>query len=226
MTEDVSRAVPPSPSGDQEPPADMPPLRALAGAALPADLSKDADHLAKLSDEALRNFGRVLTPTVLLPLSGELGELLARFCREHRIAEADLGRVLKVCRWLLREASALDLPIEDLRADIEAIWSEPRALSETLQQEYEPLKRALREQLLADALLKHGNVLIDVDWRLDQVTSDRHAAKLGTSVALVTLAYRDAERDRRLTLQLTPNKLDRLAQIFTALAQKTRLAAD
>ncbi len=120
----------------------------------------------------------------------------------------------------------MDLSVDELGEDLALVWPSPggSALCEALRRAYEPIKALLRAELIGDSLLKHGNVLTDVDWRLDALLSERQAAKLGVPVALVTLAYRDAERSRRLTLQITPDKLERLAQIFGALAQKIRLS--
>jgi hypothetical protein len=121
----------------------------------------------------------------------------------------------------------MDLSVEELAEDLALLWPAPSGslLGDALRRGYEQLKAVLRAELIGEALLKHGNVLTDVDWRLDAMVSERQAAKLAVPVALVTLAYRDGERGRRLTLQITPDKLERLAQIFGALAQKIRLSA-
>ena len=54
------------------------------------------------------------------------------------------------------------------------------------------------------------------------VAADRHAPKLMAPLALVTLSYRDAGGPGRLTLQLLPEQLSRLQQVFSALAQRTQ----
>jgi len=200
-------------------------LHCLAGDVLPSNMHKDAGRVRKLSDGVLDEMDHVVRACVLQPMTPEIGEQLSRFCQQHEVAEADLGGVLKVCGWLLREASKLDLSTEDLVADATKIWHQHPRVVQTLAEEYGTFKQAYREELLSNALVRHGNVLVDVDWRVDNVTSERTAAKLDASIALVTLAYRDAERSGRLTLQITPDRLARLAQIFGALARKTHLAA-
>jgi hypothetical protein len=207
--------------GDPGPPPIR--LRCLAGAALPEELRRDAERLDKLSPAALASMGELLQACALLPLTRDLGEALSRFCLKHELAEADLGRIVNVCRWLLHEASAVDLSCQELAEDVAAIWPRPGALGDVLRKGYPAIKLGLREQLLGEALVRHGNVLVDVDWRLDTITGERHAPKLGVPIALVTLTYTGAEQARRLTLQVTPDKLERLAQIFAALAKKSRL---
>jgi hypothetical protein len=204
-------------------PDEAPPvrLRCLAGGAMPAELARDAQRLDRLNDGAVSALSEVLRSCVLEPMSAELGQKLSRLCLRHEIAEADLGHVIRAVRWLLREASAADLGEAALAADISAIWSDARRLSEVLLAHYGPIKQEIRRQLLEDALTKHGHVLVDVDWRVDMVTSDRRAARLMSPLALVTLSYRDADRSGRLTLQLLPEQLARLQQVFGALALRT-----
>lgn len=188
---------------------------------MPADLARDAQRLERLNDGAIAALGEVLPRCVLEPMSAELGQQLSRLCLRHEIAEADLGYVVRAVRWLLREASAADLEGSALGADITAIWSEPRRLAEVLLGPYPAIKQEIRKQLLEDALLKHGNVLAEVDWRVDVVAADRKAARLMSPVALVTLSYKSADGPGRLTLQLLPEQLTRLQQLFGALALRT-----
>ncbi len=193
----------------------------LAGEAAPEDILRDATRLEKLSAAAIERLGPLLVRCVLEPMTQELGELLSRYCLQHEAAEADLGHVVKVCRWLLRNASAMDLPVEALEADARLLWNDNDAIVKTLQEVYPPINTQVRGELLKNTLVKHGNVLTDVDWRVDYVASDRHTPRINAHVAMVTLNYATASGEERLTLQMTPDHLQRLAQVFSALAQKT-----
>ncbi len=195
-------------------------LRCLHGDALSAEVVRDAQRFSKLTDGALAAVGGLLAPLVLEPMSNELATSLSRLCVRHEVAEADLGHVLKVFRYLFKEAAASDLSREDFETDLRAIWPEPRALGEAAVANFDLVKRELRKKLLEETLLKHGNVLLDVDWRVDFVASDRQSSKLMLPLALVTLRYRDADRESRLTLQLLPEQLKRLEQMFGALSQR------
>ena len=197
-------------------------LRCLAGGAMPDDMRRDATRLDKLTDSLFGALPAVLGALVIDPMTADLGQQLTRMCLRHEVAEADVGYVMRVVRWLMREAAAADLDRGALEQDMRTIWRDPRGLLDVVLNGYEPIKNELRRQLLNDALLKHGNVLVDMDWRVDIVAADRHAAKLMSPLAMVTLSYRDAEATRRLTLQLLPDQLARLSQVFGALAQRTR----
>ncbi len=201
-------------------------LHCLSGGALPDELRKEASRIDRLPDRVSAELGPIVKSCVLQPMTPEVGDQLSRFCVQHEVAEADLGGVLKVCGWLLREASALDLTTEQLGQDVATIFGDKAEVANVLQGEYGPFKRSVREQLLNEALTNHGNVLVDVDWRVDRVVTERSAAKINSAVALVTLAYQHADGTGRLTLQITPDRLARLAQVFGALAQKTVLAGE
>ena len=188
---------------------------------MPDELHRDAQRLDKLTDRLLAALPAVLSACVLEPMSPELGQELNRLCVRTEVAEADLGHVIRAVRWLVREAAGMNLDKDALEADIFTIWKEPRALAGLLLSKYDAMKQEYRKQLLQDTLLKHGNVLVDVDWRVDVVTTDKHAPTLMSSLALVTFAYRNAEGTGRLTLQLPPEQLARLQQVFGALAQRT-----
>lgn len=197
-------------------------LRCLGGGAMPDEMRLSASRLDKLTDSLFGALPSMLGALVIEPMNAEMGQQLTRMCLRHEVAEADLGHVIRAVRWLMREAAACDLDGAALESDVRAIWKEPRGLLDVILNAYEPIKQEVRRALLNDALTKHGNVLVDVDWRVDIVAADRHAAKLMSPLALVTLSYRDAEANRRLSLQLLPDQLARLAQVFAALAQRTR----
>jgi len=195
-------------------------LHCLAGGALNDDAAESAKRVVKLTASARLALGNVLHASVSGSMTPELSERLSRFCLTHEVAEADLGHVLRVCRLLLREASALDLSKEDFEQDVNAVFGSPDALLEVMLREYELVRPAMRTALLTESLVKHGNVLVDVDWRVDVLASDRHAPRLGVPIALVTLQYRNAEHSDRLTLQLTHEQLQRLEQVLGGLAQR------
>ena len=200
-------------------------LRCLGGGVAPAEMLEQSSRVDKLTDGALANLWPVLHACVVRPMTTELGTELSKFALRYEMAEADLGHVIKISRWLLRSAASLALPKEAFAEDLQTVWSDPGKLGEVLLEHYDAVVSELRQQLLAEALVRHGNVLVDVDWRIDQVTAERSAPKLQLPVALITLAYRGQDRSARLTLQVTADKLARLSQIFGALAQNVRTLA-
>ncbi|MEO7330517.1 MAG: hypothetical protein ABI193_18220 [Minicystis sp.] len=82
-------------------------LRCLAGGAMPEDLRRDAQRFDKLSDRLLSALPAVLFACVVQPMSPELGQELSRLCVRAEVAEADLGHVIRVVRWLVPPATSL-----------------------------------------------------------------------------------------------------------------------
>jgi CRP-like cAMP-binding protein len=207
-------------------------LRCLAGGAAPDHVSDSAARLARMTEAAIGNLSDVLRPCVVQKMTPEMAQRLSRYSVAHEVAEADLGHVVRVCIYLLREAAAANAPPGDLEADARTTFeraagdegSKPlhEAAVAMLLREYEALRPTLRTERIVDALVKHGNVLVDVDWRVDVVTTDRRALRLGTPVAIVTFAYRNADKNERLTLQFTPEQLDQMEKMFGALAQRAK----
>jgi hypothetical protein len=195
-------------------------LRALAGGAAPDDMVESASRSGKLHAGALKELGSVLRSCLVTPPAADLGQRLSRYCVANEIAEADLGHVIRACRFLIREACSIDLSLDEFAADVVALFGDRAELVTQIRGEYELARPAMRRDLVVDALMKHGNVLEDIDWRVDVVATDRHAARLGVPVAMVTLAYRNAKETDRLTVQLTAEQLARLQSLFGALAQK------
>ncbi len=197
-------------------------LRCLGGQPTPEDISEDAARVSKLSDAATQELWSVIEPCVLQPMSPVLEQRLTAFCQHFELAEADLGHTVRIVCFLLRHAAAIHLPRAQFAEDLEAMWPSQRALHAALLEPYEGVIHKLREGLLADALVKHGNVLVDIDWRVDRVIGAKPAPRIDLPVALVTLAYRKSSGDDRLTLQMTPEQLARAASVFTALARETQ----
>ena len=201
-------------------------LRALAGGEVPEEQLAASQRAERLSTRARAALTELLRPTVMGPMNQALAEQLSGFCLRHEIAEADLGHLLKICRWLLNQAASADLTPDALEEDIQLLWKSPGPLRDVLLSTYEHVKPTLRARLVGEALIQHGNILNDIDWRIDQLRSDRHAHRLDVPIAVVTLSHQTADTKGRLTLQLTVADLQRLAGTFAALAQKTQLAAD
>ena len=196
-------------------------LRCLAGDALPEELGRDSQRAARLNEGAVVAIAPLLRALVLDPMTPELGEHLSRLCVRHEVAEADLGHVVKVARWLLREASAADLSNAELEADARAIGLNPSSFRRS-----RPATTASRRcSGSASSTTRWSSTATSSSTSTGAsilVSADRRAAKLVAPVAVVTLAYKSESGAGRLTLQLLPDQLARLEQLFGALAQRAR----
>ena len=200
-------------------------LRCLAGGAAPDDLAAEAARANKLSAAAVDDLWRVVEPCLIGTVTPELDRELGSFCRHHELAEADLGHVIRIACFLLRNAAALNLDERPFEEDLRAVFPTADRLQAMLRARYAPAKARIRAHLLRDAMEKHGNVLTDIDWRVDRVVAGSGAPHIDLPVGLVTFSYAHRGQNEHLTLHMTPDHLESAAKVLTALAQETRRLA-
>jgi hypothetical protein len=189
-------------------------LQSLGGGEAPPDLPGDLRRLLRLPPAALSKLWQVLEPCVVVQdLSEETSRLLDVFCAAHRIDTDELGRVIKSCRFLIGEAARRDLSEDQLRSDLEALCPDTLLIHEVLLVGYGRAKAAIRQGLAVAALVGHGKLLLGADWRLDTIQTSAQGAKLGVSVAMLTLHYREGQENRRITLQVLPDMMGQLKGI-------------
>jgi len=189
------------------------PLSCLRGGAAPPDLGDDLRRMLRLPSEAAHALWQVLAPSLADKLTKEQEQLLDLFCAAYRIDDDDLARVLKACRFLVREGARIDLPAQALGEDIDRVCPDAPLVKELLLAGYETAKAQLRHDVLRAALADHGNLLIGAKWRLDAVQATEQATGLRSPVALLTLVYRDGPETKRLTLQVLPDMMGELKGI-------------
>lgn len=192
-------------------------LRCLSGRPCPDDVALHARSAAKLTRAAVEQLPTVLDACIVEPMSQPLATALTQFSLRHEIAEADLGRTLRACRFVVREASAADLDVTALAEDLALLFPDAKDLQGLVVARYEALKKKLRTTLFAAALAEHGAVLSDVAWRVDLIASTDEATRLMMPVAMVTLSYREHGTDRRLTLQVPRDVLAKLHDVTGAM---------
>lgn len=135
----------------------------------------------------------------------------------HRF-EANLSHVLaaaRTCAYLLRRAAEMNLSKAAFASDLERISGSDRAALELLEPRFESIRDALRIRLLEDTLADHGNVLVDFDWRIDEVRVSNHGEMLGIPVVFMNLKYRHGTEQKQLPLQLTPSAIASLKEFWT-----------
>jgi len=75
---------------------------------------------------------------------------------------------------------------------------------------YATVKKVVRSEVVRGALVDHGKVVVRVAWRVDHVGSSNRGANLNVPVAVLSLWYREGERQDHVTLQLPPDAMDEL----------------
>jgi hypothetical protein len=172
----------------------------------------DIGRLAALPPGARERLWEALGPSLSEPLPAPVEAVLDGFCQRHEVAGNELARVLKACRFLVREASRVDLPRAGFAADLAALGAGAE-VQRVLLAGYERGKAVVRGELLHAALAAHGKVLVGVDWRVDTVAASAGGAKLQAPVVMLTLRYEDGGRQERITLQAVPEALQELRRV-------------
>lgn len=189
-----------------------PPLHCCRGEPAPEGVVQGWGTLLAMRTSGQQAFVELLASSIVEPDERSLEAMLAGFCDAHDMQpEAVLG-ALKACQFLLQRSAALDLDAQLFIDDLQSLSSDDASGVRLVASRYLPLKRRIREHLLEQSLADHGNVLVDLDWRIDHVGSTDRAVNLNVPVVFLTLRVRDADRTERITLQLTARSVQMLRQ--------------
>jgi hypothetical protein len=190
-----------------------PRLYCLGGEHGPAGLGADLAVLARLPLEAVQRLWQVLAPSLGDTVSKELEQLLDLFCKTYRLDANELGRTIRACRFVVREAAQRDLTAGALAEDLERLCPRDPLVKQLVLAGYDPAKAYLRLEMLKAAVSDHGKLLVGIRWRLDQVQASERGLKLQMPVALVTLHYREGKDEGRMTLQVLPDMMKELETV-------------
>jgi len=152
----------------------------------------------------------LLGRTLLAPDSPENELLSEQFCKKHGEDRAKVLEAVRACDYLVRNATALNLPPDVFQQDLNTLSPGNPTAAAVIGSNYEGAKARLRHVIVEDSLADHGKVLVGIDWRVDHVTASDRGAQLDSSVVFLTMRYRDGDTVDRMTLQLTPQALQAL----------------
>ncbi len=190
-------------------------LNSLGGAEAPGDLPADLKLLSALPGPARERFWDVLFPALAEPLSPSAAQALDGFVRAFGLAEDMLACSIRSCRYLVREAAFRNVSRKGLEDDIVKLLGGPLSpdavvIAPLLLSRYEEAKEALRGPCIEASIRDHGALLESVEWRVDTVISSSRADGISARVFLLTLGFSEGGRGERITLQLSPQKLQEL----------------
>jgi hypothetical protein len=158
---------------------------------------------------ATRQLYRVLGPCLGERVPDGAERSIDQFCTDTGVSGAELARVLRACRFFLRQAAAFDLSATEMGEDLAAL-GDTGEIQAILLPGYEAAKSLVKGEIALAALADHGKLVEHVDWRVDRVTTSNRGEKLEVPVTVVTLRYREGELRSRITLQLLPAALREL----------------
>ena len=161
-------------------------------------------------EKAMNNFWGILRPALMQPANPNNRQRIESFCDDYGLEEKDVVAAMRSCDFLMRQAAALDMDATPFRQDLATLSEGDEQGAEVILSQYKEAKTDLRKMIIQESLADHGNVLVGVDWRVDNVTASDRGTNLSTTVVLLTLRYRDANRTERITLQLTPEGMKEL----------------
>ncbi|MFT3772960.1 MAG: hypothetical protein QM820_46840 [Minicystis sp.] len=191
-------------------PPPSPALHSLGGQSAPPQILADLEQIVWLPPAAQDRFWDALGPALSDPVPAGIGDVLDTFCGAHGVSAETLGRAVRASRFLVREASRRSLARELFAQDLAAIRPGDHTLASVLLRGFEAARAHVRQELAARSIMAHGKLLLDVEWRLDSVTSSNHGASLRTPVAFLTLRYEENGKQETITLQALPNVLQKL----------------
>jgi hypothetical protein len=199
------------------------PLHCLGGSAAPPEIAADLRALLDLPEVARRRFWEALGPSLADPVPASVEALLPRFAERHAIADADLARTVRACRFLLRAAARIDLDRAHFAEDLRRLAGDADAdgLAAVLLPGFERAKEHVRAGLLQRTIADQGRIVEGVDWRIEEIVSSNHGEGLRHRVALVTLSCREGDRRERISLYMGADALEELVRVYARLRPRS-----
>lgn len=199
-----------------------PRLRSLGGGQAPEGIASDL-CLVLLFDEATRRaLGPVLKTSLPEPVTPEAEAALTQLTQSFDVDPDALGRAVKACRFLLREAARRNVGPHTLGLDLDALSGDSEIVREVVVPCYEAARALVQRESLVRTLTDHGGVLVGVDWRSDTIGRSSRGAALGGQVAWVTLRIQEGDRAHRVSFQAVPAILEELKAACEELLKPNR----
>jgi hypothetical protein len=179
-------------------------LHCLAGEPAPPLVTEGWSQLEAIPDTSRPAFWMLLIPILTKPGDAANQNLLALFCKEYNLQPESVLAAIGCCELLFKQAAALDLTPDRFQEDLKALnGGEPAELIRFMGERFPEAKQRLRRGIFEESLATHGKVMTGLAWRLDTVLHSSQGTGLNSDIVMLTLTYREGDRDDRITLQLT-----------------------
>lgn len=179
-------------------------LHCMGGQAAPAEVLSDWQRLSVLPERARQSLWELVEASL-----GQVDPALERraeaFCQLYGVPGPDLQSSLRVCRFLLSRAAAINMPAPQMAEDLAALSQGQRPeVAALFLAHYEGAKAIVRRGLIERMILDHGKVLSGLDWRVDKIAASDRGVGMEAPVLVLTLRLRDGDREERSTFYMTP----------------------
>jgi hypothetical protein len=192
--------------------AASPKLHFLDGATAPPALAPSLMRIMELPERVRARFVELVLPHLEQAPDDQLDEGIFAACRDNELDVEVAGTAIKATRFVIRQAAALEVGAQQLGQDISALGGSVEMV-EAITTLYERSRGDLRREIAQVSVLAHGKVLTGVEWRVDNMTASNRGRAINLPVALLTLHYRDGDRERRITLQALPDAINMLREV-------------
>jgi len=192
------------------------PLRCLAGAGAPPELVTDLRLLAALPQSARQQIWTVLGPALNRRLPADMDARGAAFARDHELEPRAVASLLRAYRMILRNAFLVAASPRDVASDLDDVAADAaqgELLREAILPGFPAARALLQQEASGGAIGDHGQLLVNVDWRLDRLVASTRGSADDAFVGMLTLTYREGDKHTRLTMQALP---DTVAQLRNA----------
>ncbi|APR75977.1 Hypothetical protein A7982_01324 [Minicystis rosea] len=194
-------------------------LHCLRGGAAPPGIAADLLCLLALPEGAQQHLWEALGPSLPEPIPASIETLLTRFAERHAVADDQLARAIRACRFVLRAAARIDLDRARFAEDLRRLAGDDAAdrMGTLLLPGFERAKAHVRAELLERTVVAQGRFVEAIDWRVEEITSSNRGEGFRHRVALVTLHCREGEQKEQITLHMGAEVLEELAQVYARL---------
>lgn len=192
-------------------------LNCLGGQPAPAEVVSDWQRLSNLPERARQALWELVEAS-LSQVDPALERRAEAFCQLYAVPTVDVQASLRVCRFLMGRAAALDLPITKMAEDLALLsYGERPEAAALLLAHYEAAKAVVRRGLVERMILDHGKVLVGLDWRVDKIAASGRGVGQETPVVLLTMRLREGEREERNTFYLTPDGFTQMKNTWSGI---------
>jgi hypothetical protein len=200
-------------------------LSVLRGRPAPKEVVGDLSLLLQLPPAAREHLWDALAPSLREPVTRQAEAALDHFCSVHRVDADVLASAVRASRFLLRAANDVGATKQELAGDLATLCAASPEIAELLLARFDAAMALLAEEALDAALVDHGRVLVDVDWRVDAVRASSRGGTGAGAVALFTFRVKDGDDESRVTVQVRPEVAKKLRWVCDRVLQEAATLA-